>query len=98
MLLGYVSPPVQAEHLRVRHHGKTTTTSMIALRWNWQAANPLPSSAASCPSSTATARPARRDIVIEACEFAGPSLKLTPYLSVVLNIDNDHLITTAWAS
>ena len=31
------------------------------------------------------------DIVIEACEFAETFLKLTPYLSVVLNIDNDHL-------
>ena len=31
------------------------------------------------------------DIVIEACEFSETFLKLTPYLSVVLNIDNDHL-------
>ena len=31
------------------------------------------------------------DIVIEACEFAETFLKLTPCLSVVLNIDNDHL-------
>ena len=31
------------------------------------------------------------DIVIESCEFAETFLKLTPYLSVVLNIDNDHL-------
>ena len=29
--------------------------------------------------------------VIEACEFAETFLKLTPYMSVVLNIDNDHL-------
>ena len=31
------------------------------------------------------------DIVVEACEYAETFLKLTPYLSVVLNIDNDHL-------
>ena len=31
-------------------------------------------------------------IVIESCEFAETFLKLTPYLSVVLNIDNDHLV------
>ena len=37
------------------------------------------------------------DIVIESCEFAETFLNID-YLSVVLNIDNDHLITTAWAS
>ena len=29
--------------------------------------------------------------MVEACEYAETFLKLTPYLSVVLNIDNDHL-------
>ena len=59
VLLGYVSRLYKQSICVSGTHGKTTTTSMITTAWNWQGATPLPSSAVSCPSSPATARPAR---------------------------------------
>ena len=75
VLLGYVSRLYKNSICVSGTHGKTTTTSMITTALEL----------AGCDPSAAI------DIVVEACEYAETFLKLTPYLSVVLNIDNDHL-------
>ncbi|MFR6474191.1 MAG: Mur ligase domain-containing protein [Faecalibacterium sp.] len=59
VLLGYVSRLYKQSICVSGTHGKTTTTSMITTALELAGRDPLRSSAASCPSSTATARPAR---------------------------------------
>ena len=59
VLLGYVSRLYRESICVSGTHGKTTTTSMITTALELAGRDPPRSSAASCPSSTATARPAR---------------------------------------
>ena len=73
-------------------HGKTTTTSMITTALELAGRDPSAVIGGKLPLIDGYGKAGKGDdIVIEACEFAETFLKLTPYLSVVLNIDNDHL-------
>ena len=73
-------------------HGKTTTTSMITTALELAGRDPSAVIGGKLPLINGYGKAGKgADIVIEACEFAATFLKLTPYLSVVLNIDNDHL-------
>ena len=73
-------------------HGKTTTTSMITTALELAGKDPSAVIGGKLPLINGYGKAGKGDdIVIEACEFAETFLKLTPYLSVVLNIDNDHL-------
>jgi len=72
-------------------HGKTTTTSMITTALELAGRDPSAVIGGKLPLITATARRARATTSSSPCEFSETFLKLTPYLSVVLNIDNDHL-------
>ena len=73
-------------------HGKTTTTSMITTALELAGRDPSAVIGGKLPLINGYGKAGKGDdIVIEACEFAETFLKLTPYLSVVLNIDNDHL-------
>ena len=73
-------------------HGKTTTTSMITTALELAGRDPSAVIGGKLPLIHGYGKAGKGDdIVIEACEFAETFLKLTPYLSVVLNIDNDHL-------
>ena len=73
-------------------HGKTTTTSMITTALELAGRDPSAVIGGKLPLINGYGKAGKgADIVIEACEFAETFLKLTPYLSVVLNIDNDHL-------
>ena len=73
-------------------HGKTTTTSMITTALELAGKDPSAVIGGKLPLINGYGKAGKGDdIVIEACEFSETFLKLTPYLSVVLNIDNDHL-------
>ena len=73
-------------------NGKTTTTSMITTALELAGRDPSAVIGGKLPLINGYGKAGKGDdIVIEACEFAETFLKLTPYLSVVLNIDNDHL-------
>ena len=99
--LPYTSGPQWlSEHvLQGRHvlavagtHGKTTTTSMITTALELAGRDPSAVIGGKLPLIGGYGKAGKGDdIVIEACEFSETFLKLTPYMSVVLNIDNDHL-------
>lgn len=73
-------------------HGKTTTCSMlteILLKAN---KDPAAVIGGRLPSINAYGRSGKGELMVcEACEFADTFLELSPAVSVVLNIDRDHL-------
>ena len=92
VLLGYVSRLYRESICVSGTHGKTTTTSMITTALELAGKDPSAVIGGKLPLIHGYGKAGKGDdIVIEACEFAETFLKLTPYLSVVLNIDNDHL-------
>ena len=92
ILLGYVSRLYKQSICVSGTHGKTTTTSMITTALELAGRDPSAVIGGKLPLINGYGKAGKGDdIVIEACEFAETFLKLTPYLSVVLNIDNDHL-------
>ena len=92
VLLGYVSRLYKQSICVSGTHGKTTTTSMITTALELAGRDPSAVIGGKLPLINGYGKAGKGDdIVIESCEFAETFLKLTPYLSVVLNIDNDHL-------
>ena len=92
VLLGYVSRLYKQSICVSGTHGKTTTTSMITTALELAGRDPSAVIGGKLPLIHGYGKAGKGDdIVIEACEFSETFLKLTPYLSVVLNIDNDHL-------
>ena len=92
VLLGYVSRLYKESICVSGTHGKTTTTSMITTALELAGRDPSAVIGGKLPLIHGYGKAGKGDdIVIEACEFSETFLKLTPYLSVVLNIDNDHL-------
>lgn len=92
VLLGYVSRLYKQSICVSGTHGKTTTTSMITTALELAGRDPSAVIGGKLPLIGGYGKAGKGDdIVVEACEFAETFLKLTPYLSVVLNIDNDHL-------
>ena len=92
VLLGYVSRLYKQSICISGTHGKTTTTSMITTALELAGRDPSAVIGGKLPLIHGYGKAGKGDdIVIEACEFSETFLKLTPYLSVVLNIDNDHL-------
>ncbi len=92
VLLGYVSRLYKNSICISGTHGKTTTTSMITTALELAGRDPSAVIGGKLPLINGYGKAGKGDdIVIEACEYAETFLKLTPYLSVVLNIDNDHL-------
>ena len=92
VLLGYVSRLYKQSICVSGTHGKTTTTSMITTALELAGRDPSAVIGGKLPLNNNNNKTSKgEDIEIEAGEFAETFLKLTPYLSVVLNIDNDHL-------
>lgn len=92
VLLGYVSRLYKSSICVAGTHGKTTTTAMITTALELAGRDPSAVIGGKLPLIGGYGKSGSGDdIVIEACEYAETFLKLTPYLSVVLNIDNDHL-------
>ena len=92
VLLGYVSRLYKSSICVAGTHGKTTTTAMITTALELAGRDPSAVIGGKLPLINGYGKAGMGDdIVVEACEFAETFLKLTPYFSVVLNIDNDHL-------
>jgi len=92
VMLGYISRTHSQSIGVAGTHGKTTTTGMITTMLELAGKDPAAVIGGKLPLIGGYGKAGNgQSVVIEACEFAETFLKLTPYLSVVLNIDNDHL-------
>ncbi len=92
IMLGYVTNTYPHPICVSGTHGKTTTTSMIT--------QTLLMAGKDCSAVIGGKLPyidsygkygAGREIVVEACEYHNTFLQLVPHISVLLNIDADHL-------
>ncbi len=73
-------------------HGKTTTTSMIALILNGLKLDPIVLIGGELNELGSNARYGNGEfLVAEACESDGTFLSYKPYVSVITNIEDDHL-------
>ena len=73
-------------------HGKTTTTSMIALCFLEALENPSIQVGAYLKQLDGNYRVGNSEhFIIEACEYVESFLKFSPKAEIILNIDNDHL-------
>ena len=73
-------------------HGKTSTTAMISQLLIGSGFDPSAIIGGKLPAIGGNSYVGQSDIIVcEACEYVDTFLQLTPYLSVVLNIDADHL-------
>ena len=73
-------------------HGKTSTTAMISQILIGSGFDPSAIIGGKLPAIGGNSYVGESDIIVcEACEYVDTFLELNPYLSVVLNIDADHL-------
>lgn len=73
-------------------HGKTTTTSMITQIFTMADFDPTAVIGAKLPFIGGNSRVGQSDIIVcEACEYVDSFLSIFPAVSVVLNVDEDHL-------
>ena len=73
-------------------HGKTTTTSMLTQIFFEEGVDLSCVIGGKLPAIGGSGRAGKNDIfVCEACEFVDTFLKLSPDVSLILNIDEDHL-------
>ncbi len=92
VLLGFVSRLFLYSVGVAGTHGKTTTTAMITTMLELAGRDPAAVIGGKLPLIGGYGKAGKgQNIVIEACEFSETFLYLTPYLGVILNIDNDHL-------
>ncbi len=73
-------------------HGKTTTTSMITQILTMSEFDPTAVIGAKLPFIGGNSRVGKSDIIVcEACEYVDTFLHIYPALTVILNVDEDHL-------
>lgn len=73
-------------------HGKTSTTSMITQILMTGEKDPTAVIGGRLPLLQSNARVGKSDLIVcEACEYVDTFLHLHPTLSVILNVDGDHL-------
>ena len=73
-------------------HGKTTTTSMLSQIFMEADVNPTVSVGGILDSIGGNVRVGKSDyFVAEACEYTNSFHALFPYISIILNVDADHL-------
>ncbi len=73
-------------------HGKTTTTSMITQIFAMSDFDPTAVIGAKLPFIGGNSRIGQSDIMVcEACEYVDTFLHIYPAVSVILNVDEDHL-------
>ena len=91
-MLGYLSGKYQNAVCIAGTHGKTTTSGMTAQILLDAKCDPTAVLGGCLPSIGGNGRIGKSDIfVIEACEYKDTFLKLKPDISVILNIDEDHM-------
>ncbi len=73
-------------------HGKTTTTSMITQIFTMADFDPTAVIGAKLPFIGGNSRVGKSEIIVcEACEYVDSFLRIFPAVSVILNVDEDHL-------
>ncbi len=73
-------------------HGKTTVSSMVTQVLYMAGLDPTAVIGGRLPIINANGRAGGSDFMVcESCEFVDTFLHLSPYMAVLLNIDNDHL-------
>lgn len=73
-------------------HGKTTTTSMITQIFTMADFDPTAVIGAKLPFIGGNSRVGKSDIIVcEACEYVDSFLHIYPAVTVILNVDEDHL-------
>ena len=73
-------------------HGKSTTTSMVALCFLEAKKDPSIQVGANLPQISGNYKVGNSEMfIIEACEYVESFLKFSPKSEIILNIDNDHL-------
>lgn len=92
VLLGYVANTYPCPICISGTHGKTTTTAMTVQIMVMAGMDPAAVIGGKLPLIDGYGRyGAGRNIVVEACEYHNTFLQLVPHMSVILNIDADHL-------
>ena len=92
VMLGYVSRLYRQSVCVAGTHGKTTTTGMITTMLELAGKDPAAVIGGKLPLIGGYGKAGQgSSAVIEACEYSETFLHLTPFLGVILNIDNDHL-------
>lgn len=73
-------------------HGKTTTTAMLSQLLIGSGFDPSAIIGGKLPFIGGNSYVGKSDIIVcEACEYVDTFLELNPYISIILNIDADHL-------
>lgn len=73
-------------------HGKTTTTGMLSQLLIGSGFDPSAIIGGKLPFIGGNSYVGKSDIIVcEACEYVDTFLELNPYISIILNIDADHL-------
>ncbi len=73
-------------------HGKTSTTGMLTQTLIGSGFDPSAIIGGKLPFIGGNSYVGQSDIIVcEACEYVDTFLELTPYISVILNVDADHL-------
>lgn len=73
-------------------HGKTTTTSMLSTIFNHSELDPTILVGGNLATIGGNVRIGHSEnFITEACEYVDSFLSLNPYISIVLNIEEDHL-------
>ena len=91
-MLGVVTKHYQNSIAVSGTHGKTTTTGMLTQLFIQAGKDPSAIIGGKLPFIGSNGRAGKSDIMIcEACEYVDTFLKLSPAVSIILNIDADHL-------
>lgn len=92
VLLGYVANTYPHPVCVAGTHGKTTTTAMLSQIMIMAKTDPAAIIGGKLPLIDSYGRYGTgREIIVEACEYNNTFLHLIPYISVILNVDADHL-------
>ena len=92
IMLGIVTRRYQRSIAVSGTHGKTTTTAMLSQVLIGSGFDPSAIIGGKLPFIGGNSYVGHSDIIVcEACEYVDTFLELTPYISIILNIDADHL-------